>query len=155
MALEWSFPGFPVELDADGLNGHVRRVTLPHRKWSAEMMVIFSDLERVLSTDQLFMLGPWLRSARQRATTELVRLHNGLPDGQSPEMHMLRPGTWQVFHCRHGPPPVSGRGRVRMERPEPADAVGAARGDQGLRRQAVGRWVVGRDQQRHRKHDGI
>lgn len=59
------------------------------------MMVIFSDLERVLSTDQLFMLGPWLRSARQRATTELVRLHNGLPDGQSPEMHMLRPGTWQ------------------------------------------------------------
>ncbi|XP_034254686.1 alpha-N-acetylglucosaminidase isoform X4 [Thrips palmi] len=41
------------------------------RKWSAQMMEVFSDLERVLSTDQLFMLGPWLRNARQRATTEL------------------------------------------------------------------------------------
>ncbi|XP_052132582.1 alpha-N-acetylglucosaminidase-like [Frankliniella occidentalis] len=43
----------------------------PLRESAAQVMQLFSDLERILSTDTHFMLGPWLRSARERATTEL------------------------------------------------------------------------------------
>ena len=42
------------------------------RATSAQLLQLFTDLEQVLSCDQRFMLGPWLRMARQRATTELV-----------------------------------------------------------------------------------
>lgn len=41
------------------------------REASAQMMRLFSDLDRVLSSEGRFMLGPWLRAARQRAASEL------------------------------------------------------------------------------------
>ncbi|KAK3921345.1 Alpha-N-acetylglucosaminidase [Frankliniella fusca] len=48
-----------------------RRQRDPLRKSSEQVKQLFADLERILSTDTHFMLGPWLHSARERATNEL------------------------------------------------------------------------------------